>query len=159
LRAGAPRQLIFGEGELTHELWARALIDPKRFRQSRQVGNYFGLCPSESTSDQRRRMGAITKHGNSRRRRLMVEMAWRISRFQPNYRGHAAGERCSPIARSLRPQVRKPSSPWPVNSPSISGEWLPGECRPKNLDWSQEYGSTETHSLKEGSSLKKKDFW
>jgi transposase len=87
LRAGAPRQLIFGEGELTHELWARALIDPKRFRQSRQVGNYFGLCPSESTSDQRRRMGAITKHGNSRRRRLMVEMAWRISRFQPNYRG------------------------------------------------------------------------
>lgn len=50
LRAGAPRQLIFGEGELTHELLARELIDPKRFRNARQVGNYFGLCPSESTS-------------------------------------------------------------------------------------------------------------
>jgi transposase len=87
LRAAAPRRLIFGEGELTHELLARELIDPERFRNSRQVGNYFGLCPSESTSDQRRRMGSITKHGNPRLRRLMVEMAWRVTRFQPGYRG------------------------------------------------------------------------
>jgi transposase len=87
LRAAAPRKLIFGEGELTHELLARELIDPRRFRNSRQVGNYFGLCPSESTSGQRRRLGAITKHGNPRLRRLMVEMAWRVTRFQPGYRG------------------------------------------------------------------------
>ena len=84
LRAGAPRKLIFGEGELTHELLARELIDPERFRNARQVGNYFGLCPSESTSDQRRRLGPITKHGNPRLRRLMVELAWRVSRFQPS---------------------------------------------------------------------------
>ncbi len=32
-------------------------------------------------------MGSITKHGNPRLRRLMVEMAWRVTRFQPNYRG------------------------------------------------------------------------
>ena len=87
LRAGAPRRLIFGEGELTHELLARELIDPERFRNSRQVANYFGLCPRESTSDQRRRLGAITKHGHPRLRRLMVELAWRVSRFQPDYRG------------------------------------------------------------------------
>ena len=87
LRAGAPRKLIFGEGELTHELLARELIDPERFRNARQVGNYFGLCPSESTSDQRRRLGPISKHGNPRLRRLMVELAWRVSRFQPSYRG------------------------------------------------------------------------
>ena len=31
--------------------------------------------------------GAITKHGNPRLRRLMVEMAWRVTRFQPGYRG------------------------------------------------------------------------
>ena len=73
LKKAAPGQLLFGEGELTHELLARELIDPQRFRNARQVGNYFGLCPSESTSDQRRRMGSITKHGNPRLRRLMVE--------------------------------------------------------------------------------------
>jgi transposase len=87
LRAAAPvPELLFGEGELTHELLARELIDPQRFKNARQVGNYFGLCPSESTSDQCRRLGSITKHGNPRLRRLMVELAWRMSRFQPRYR-------------------------------------------------------------------------
>ena len=57
LKAAAPRELIFGEGELTHELLARELIDARRFKNGRQVGNYFGLCPSESTTDQSRRMG------------------------------------------------------------------------------------------------------
>jgi transposase len=87
LKKAAPGKLLFGEGELTHELLARELIDPQRFRNARQVGNYFGLCPSESTSDQRRRMGSITKHGNPRLRRLMVELAWRVSRLQPYYQG------------------------------------------------------------------------
>ena len=87
LKKAAPGKLLFGEGELTHELLARELIDPQRFRNARQVGNYFGLCPSESTSDQRRRMGSITKHGNPRLRRLMVELAWRVSHLQPHYRG------------------------------------------------------------------------
>ena len=103
LRAAAPGKLIFGEGELTHELLARELIDPQRFGNSPQVGNYFGLCPSESTSDQRRAMGSITKHGNPRLRRLMVEMAWRVTRFPPNYRGlgRRAGKRCWPIAKPV----------------------------------------------------------
>jgi transposase len=87
LRAGAPRrEVLFGEGELTHELLRRELIDPQRFRNARQVGNYFGLCPSESSSAERRRLGSITKHGNPRLRRLMVELAWRIHHFQPRYR-------------------------------------------------------------------------
>ena len=87
LRAEAPRKLLFGEGELTDELLARELIDPERFRNSRQVANYFGLCPRDSTSDQRGRLGPITKQGNPRLRRLLVALAWRVSRFQPDYRG------------------------------------------------------------------------
>jgi transposase len=87
LRAEAPLpELLFGEGELTHQLLARELIDPQRFRNARQVGNSFGLCPSESSRAERRRLGSITKHGHPRLRRLMVELAWRISRFQPRYR-------------------------------------------------------------------------
>ena len=49
------------------------------------MGNYYGLCPSESTTGDNRRLGAITKHGNPRLRRMMVELAWRIVRFQPEY--------------------------------------------------------------------------
>ena len=62
------------------------MIDPRRFKNPRQVGNYFGLCPSESSSGESRRLGSITKHGNPRLRKLMVEMAWRIVVYQPEYR-------------------------------------------------------------------------
>ena len=47
LAAAAPKELFVGEGELSHELIARELINPQRFKNGRQVGNYFGLCPSE----------------------------------------------------------------------------------------------------------------
>jgi len=77
--------VLFGEGELTHVLLKRELLNMQRFKNARQLGNYFGLCPSESTSGERRRLGAITKHGNPRLRRMMVELAWRIVRFQPQY--------------------------------------------------------------------------
>ena len=101
LKAAAPRELIFGEGELTHELLARELLDARRFKNGRQVGNYFGLCPSESTTDQSRRMGSITKHGNPRLRRLMVELAWRVSRFQPQYPGGSPMGSAAPRSQSL----------------------------------------------------------
>jgi transposase len=82
-----PEDLFFGEGALSHELIAREIFEQQRFKNGRQVGNYFGLCPSESTTAESRRMGSITKHGNPRLRRLMVELAWRVVRRQPGYRG------------------------------------------------------------------------
>jgi transposase len=82
---GAAEPVLFGEGELTHALLKRELINIERFKNARQVGNYYGLCPSESSSGPSRRLGPITKHGNPRLRRLMVELAWRIVRFQPQY--------------------------------------------------------------------------
>ena len=87
LAAAAPKQLFVGEGELSHELIARELIDPHRFKNGRQVGNYFGLCPSESSSGDRHQLGAITKHGSPRLRGLMIQLAWRVVIFQPKYRG------------------------------------------------------------------------
>jgi transposase len=80
-------ELFFGEGALSHELIHREIADPTRFKNPRAVGNYFGLCPSESTSDENRRLGSITKHGNPRLRCLLVELAWRVVFYQPGYRG------------------------------------------------------------------------
>lgn len=45
LRAAAPRKLLFGEGELTHELLARELIDPARFRQRSAGGQLLWALP------------------------------------------------------------------------------------------------------------------
>jgi len=43
---------------------------------------YLGLVPSEHTSGEKRRLGAITKTGNSHARRVLIEAAWNY-RFPP----------------------------------------------------------------------------
>ena len=52
------------------------LGDLTRFDNPRQLMDYLGLTPSESSSGPRRRQGAITKAGNTHARRALVEGAW-----------------------------------------------------------------------------------
>jgi transposase len=52
------------------------LGDLTRFENPRQLMGYLGLTPSESSSGERRRQGAITKAGNTHARRALVEGAW-----------------------------------------------------------------------------------
>jgi transposase len=47
-----------------------------RFEKARQLMSYLGLVPSEDTSGDKRRQGAITKTGSRHARRLLVEAAW-----------------------------------------------------------------------------------
>jgi transposase len=49
--------------------------DFRRFAKAPQLAGYLGITPSERTSDERRRQGAITKAGPSHARRLLVEAA------------------------------------------------------------------------------------
>jgi transposase len=51
------------------------LGDWTRFRP-RSLGPFLGLTPSEDSTGERRRLGAITKTGNTHARRLLVEAAW-----------------------------------------------------------------------------------
>jgi len=46
-----------------------------RFAHPRQLMAYLGLVPTESTSDEKRRQGGITKTGNSHARWLLIEAA------------------------------------------------------------------------------------
>ena len=57
--------------------------DFERFARAEQLMSYVGLVPSESSTGQQRRLGAITKTGSSHARRLLVEAAW-------HYRGRPA---------------------------------------------------------------------
>jgi transposase len=50
--------------------------DFERFSHPKQLSGYLGLVPSEDSSGQRRRQGAITKAGSKHARRLLVEAAW-----------------------------------------------------------------------------------
>jgi len=48
----------------------------ERFPSPRELMAYLGLVPSEHSSAERSRRGAITKAGNSHARRLLVEASW-----------------------------------------------------------------------------------
>jgi transposase len=50
--------------------------DFRRFDSPRQLMAYFGLVPSEHSSGERRRQGAITKAGNAHCRHVLVQAAW-----------------------------------------------------------------------------------
>lgn len=52
------------------------LGDLTRFDNPRQLAAFVGLIPSEYSSGPTRRLGGITKAGNSRARRVLIEGAW-----------------------------------------------------------------------------------
>ena len=55
---------------------AAEIGDFGRFERPGQLMSYVGLVPSESSSGETRRQGAITKTGSRHARRLLIEAAW-----------------------------------------------------------------------------------
>jgi transposase len=73
-----------------------------RFPCGKQIASYLGLVPLEDSSGQRRRLGHITKQGNSRLRFLLVEAAQVTVRSDPEWRSqyfHLAMRRGRKIAK------------------------------------------------------------
>jgi transposase len=68
-----------GVGSLTALALTVELGDWTRFRPQ-SLGPFLGLTPSEDSSGERRRLGSITKTGNTHARRLLVEAAWQQRR-------------------------------------------------------------------------------
>ena len=54
--------------------------DFARFQRAAHIMSFLGLVPSEHSSGQTRRQGAITKSGSGHGRRLLVEAAWHYRR-------------------------------------------------------------------------------
>jgi transposase len=71
------------------------LHDFRRFQSPRALMGYLGLVPSEHSSSEKRRLGSITKAGNSHARRVVVESAWHYRhapRIGPELRRRRAGQ-------------------------------------------------------------------
>ena len=86
LEAAAPKDLPRGVGALTWVILAREICDWARFRNRRQVASYTGLCPGVHQSDGRGREGSINRCGNRAVRTALVELVWRLARWQPDYK-------------------------------------------------------------------------
>ena len=83
--AAAPNQPR-GLGKMTSVVIDREIGDWHRFNNRRQIASYTGLCPGEYSSGNSRLQSCVTKHGNPRLRAALVELAWRLVRFQPHYK-------------------------------------------------------------------------
>ena len=85
LERHAPAALPKAVGALTWVLLAREICNWARFKNRRQVSSYTGLCPGVYQTGGRRRDGAINRYGNPRVRALLIELVWRLVRWQPDY--------------------------------------------------------------------------
>jgi transposase len=81
--AQAPKARPLGLGSLTLASATNEVCDWHRFNNRKQVGSLTGLCGGVSSSGQTHVDLSITKHGNARLRYLLIELAWRMVRFQP----------------------------------------------------------------------------
>jgi len=75
-----------GVGPITALAFVLILGTPKRFQCGKQIGSYVGLIPSEASSAGCRRLGHITKQGNTLLRFLLVEAAQATVRCEPEWR-------------------------------------------------------------------------
>src|SRR5437879_7670602 len=75
-----------GVGPLTALAFELVIGTPERFGCGKQIASYVGLVPSEESSGDRRRLGHISKQGNSLLRFLLVEAAQVTVRTDPDWR-------------------------------------------------------------------------
>jgi transposase len=74
-----------GVGPVVSLVYVLTIGDWKRFPRGKQVGSYLGLIPAEESSSDKRRLGPISKQGNTLLRWLLVEAATKAQRHDPSW--------------------------------------------------------------------------
>ncbi len=69
-----------GVGAVTASAFVATIDDITRFHSAHQLEAYLGIVPGEWSSSEKRRLGGLTKAGNTRVRWLLVEASWLILR-------------------------------------------------------------------------------
>src|SRR5438477_8609527 len=75
-----------GIGPVTSLAFVLAIGPVVRFARSKKIASYLGLNPSEESSGGRRRLGAISKQGNTMVRWLLIETVHHAVRQDPKLR-------------------------------------------------------------------------
>jgi transposase len=73
---------VFGVGRMTAESLVREVLY-RNLRDRRAVARYAGLTGSPDESGKRRREQGLAKAGNGRVRRMLIQLAWRLLKHQP----------------------------------------------------------------------------
>lgn len=68
-------QEVPGLGPLNATAIVAAAVDARRFKSGRKMASFFGIVPRENSSGNRRRLGSITKRGDSYVRTMVIHGA------------------------------------------------------------------------------------
>lgn len=79
---------IPGVGPRTAEAVVAFIDDPHRFPDSKRLGSYFGLIPSQDQSGSTNRLGHITREGSATVRQMLTEAVWQSVRRSPTVRAY-----------------------------------------------------------------------
>jgi transposase len=74
-----------GVGPVVSLAYVLTIGDWRRFPRGKQIGSYLGLIPAEESSSDKRRLGHISKQGNTLLRWLLVEAASKAQRYDPRW--------------------------------------------------------------------------
>jgi len=74
-----------GVGPVVSLAYVLTIGNWQRFPRGKQVGSYLGLIPSEDSSSDKRRLGHISKQGNTLLRWLLVEAASTAQRYDASW--------------------------------------------------------------------------
>jgi transposase len=80
-------ETVPGVGPRTAETVAAYLNDASRFKTAKQVSAYSGMVPRQHQSGEMDRRGRITKRGSALLRKMLVECAWCMLRYNAWARG------------------------------------------------------------------------
>jgi transposase len=89
--------------------WVAEIGDFTRFAKPTGLMSFIGIVPSESSSGQKRRQGAITRTGNEGCRRAVIEAAWQYrlpARVTPHIRKRQHGQPKAVVEIAWKAQVR-----------------------------------------------------
>jgi len=124
-----------GCGALTLASATNEVCDWHRFNNRKQVGSLTGLCGGVSSSGQSHVDLCITKHGNARLRYLLIELAWRMVRFQPQCRAVQKWKHVL-LHRGAHPRKRKQAIVALARQLAVDlWRWQTGRVTPDQLGW------------------------
>lgn len=139
LKASAPKELPKGFGRLSFVLLLREICNYQRFKSRRNVGGFTGLCGGVSSSADYHLDLSINKAGSGFVRMQLVELAWRMTYWQPNYTGLKVWNQMRASGGTFNSRRRKRAIVAVARQLAVDiWKWQTGQVTPQQLGWQME---------------------
>jgi transposase len=121
-----------GVGIVSAMILVTEIVDFKRFGSAGALMSFLGLVPRESSSGQHQSRSSITKAGNSRCRRVLVESAWKYAKKPSLCSALKARQEGLPgdlVAHSWKAQQRLYRKYWSITNRKEKGKAIVAVAR------------------------------